>query len=75
MDMDDSEVMHLARINPIIGFLFYLTGTYMDMIPYLKVLSLMLYSWRPYIDKDGWRLRGDSLRCTNLTENGRVWRN
>ena len=53
MDMDDSEVMHLARINPIIGFLFYLTGTYMDMIPYLKGLILTLDSWITYIDEKG----------------------
>ena len=75
MDLEDSGVIHRPRMDSIKGFLLYVTSTYMDMIPYLKVLSLMLYSWRPYIDKDGWRLRGDSLRCTNFTENGRVWRN
>ena len=42
MDLEDSEGMYQARMESIIGFLFYVTGTYRDMTPYLKGLSLNL---------------------------------
>ena len=54
MDLKDSEGIYWARMESIRGFLLYFNSTYTDMTPYLKGLSLTLYSWRPYIYKEGW---------------------
>ena len=48
------------------GFLLYATSTYRYMTPYLKGLSLTLYIWRPYIDEEGWGLRGGSFKLSEL---------
>ena len=45
MDLEDSEVVHWARMESIIGFLIYVTRKYRDMNSYLKGLHLMLDSW------------------------------
>jgi hypothetical protein len=37
------------------GFLEYVSCTYGAMVPYLKGIHLMLDSWRPNRDDDGWR--------------------
>ena len=44
----------------------YVARTYRDMNPYLKRMNLTLDSWRPYRDKDGWRLRGEELNMAEL---------
>ena len=51
MDLEDSEGMHWARMESIIGLLIYVVRKYRDMNPYLKGFHLKLYSWIPYIDK------------------------
>ena len=48
------------------GLLVYVARTYRDMNPYLKRMHLTLDSWRPYRDKDGWRLRGEELNMAEL---------
>ena len=58
MDMEYSEVIHQARMESIRGFLLYITSKYRYMTNYLKVLSLTRDSWIPYIDEEGWGLRG-----------------
>ena len=58
MDMEDSEVIHQARMESIRGFLLYITSKYRYMTNYLKGLSLTGDIWIPYIDEEGWGLRG-----------------
>jgi hypothetical protein len=43
------------------GFLIYVTRMYTAMVPYLKGPHLMIDSWRPHQDEDGWRVIGDAL--------------
>ena len=51
MDLEDSEGMHWARMESIIGFLIYLSRKYRDIDPYLKGLHSMLDSWIMYREK------------------------
>lgn len=38
------------------GFLVYCTGPYPALVPYLKGIHLSLESWRPFRDKEGWKI-------------------
>ena len=51
MEMEDSDRMHLARMESIIGLLIYVTRKYRDMNTYLKGLHLTLDIWIPYRHK------------------------
>ena len=66
MELEDSEGVHLTRMESIKGFLIYVTSAYRDKTPYLKGLHLMLYSWIPYIDKEGWILRVGEFNMSEL---------
>ena len=43
------------------GLLVYFTRTYRVLKPHLKGLHRTLYSWRPYIDRYGWKFQGKGL--------------
>jgi hypothetical protein len=45
------------------GFLIYVTRTYPSSVPYLKGMHLMLDSWRPNRDTEGWKLPLRDQRC------------
>ena len=47
IDLEDSEGMHWARMESIIGLLIYVTRKYRDMNTYLKGIHLMLDIWMP----------------------------
>ena len=49
MDLEDSEEVHWARMESIIGFLIYISRIYRDINPHLKGLHLMLDRWILYI--------------------------
>ena len=51
MDLEDSEGMHWARMESIIGFLIYFDRIYRDINPYLKGIHFMLDSWILWRDK------------------------
>ena len=51
MNLEDSEGMHWARMESIIGFLIYFSMKYRDINPYLKGLHLILDSWIMYREK------------------------
>ena len=38
------------------GFLIYVSRTYTPFKPYLRGLHKIIDSWRPFRDKDGWKL-------------------
>ena len=50
--------MDRSRLDYFKGFLVYVLSTYRDMNPYLKLLHLRLYSWRPHREEEGWKLQG-----------------
>ena len=54
MDLEDSEGMHWARMESIIGFLIYFSRIYRDINTYLIGIHLMLDSWILYREKEGW---------------------
>ena len=60
MDLEDSEGMHWARMESVIGFLINSASKYRDVNSYLKGLHLMLDIWILYRDKEGWQLQGES---------------
>ena len=66
MDMEDSEGMHWARMESIIGFLIYLARKYRNINPYLKGLHLMLDIWILYRYKEGWQLQGGYFNTAKI---------
>ena len=66
MELEDSEGVHLTRMESIKGFLMYVTSTYRDTTPYFKGLHLILDSGIPYIDKEGWILRVGEFNMSEL---------
>ena len=40
--------------------------TYRNMNPYLKGVCLTIENWRPYRDDEGWRLRGEELKMSEV---------
>ena len=59
MDLEDSEGMHWARMESIIGFLIHFSRKYRDINHYLKGLHLILDIWILYRDKEEWQLQGE----------------
>ena len=54
MEMEDSEGMHLYRMESIRGFLIYVARKYRDMNPYLKGLFLLcIVGYRTETKMDG----------------------
>lgn len=51
------------------SFLVYLTGTYPDIIPYLKGVRLGLDSWRPWRKDHRWKMTIGEIQ-TALEEKG-----
>jgi hypothetical protein len=50
------EAMPRHRMEEIRGFLNYVFQTYTSMIPFLIGFHMMIDSWRPHRDREGWRL-------------------
>lgn len=55
------EELQRARLESMRGFLIYVARTYRNLNPYLKGVHLTVDSWRPYRDKEGWKLAGKEL--------------
>ena len=48
------------------GFLIYVSRTYTPFKPYLRGLHKTIDSWRPYRDKDGWKLMQSVIEAKML---------
>ena len=58
--------MYRDRMESIIGFLVYVSRTYIDMTPYLKGVNLTLDIWIPYRDEEVWILQGETLKMAEV---------
>jgi len=57
-----SNVFNHKELESIWGFLIYVIRTYPAFTPYLKGIHLMLGSWRPHRNEEGWK----TLAAVNL---------
>ena len=54
--------MPIDRMESIRGLLVYVSSTYRNMKPYLKGVDLTMGSWKPYMNKVGWRMIVEKLK-------------
>ena len=66
MEENGKDGMYRARMKLILGFLVQVRIKYRYMKPYINRLNLTLDSWRNLRDKEGWRMRGEQLKISEL---------
>ena len=54
--VDDKEGIDYKQLLSCRGFLIYVSRTYRPFKPYLRGLHKTIDSWRPFRDKDGWKV-------------------
>ena len=70
--VDTKEDVDFELLQKCRGYLIYVSRTYRPMIPYLRGLHKSIDSWRPFRDKEGWKLSEAQIQME--IENGKTWK-